>query len=371
MKRKTKYYSLAKILEIGAHYNLIFGERSNGKTYSVLKYGLEQYVKTGRTFAYIRRWEEDLTGNKGAKVYAALIDNNEIYKITGEWCTVVYRSRAFYLARYDEEDPTKIISSDTPFGYALSVSAAEHYKSIAYPTVSTILFDEFITRKYYLNDEFIEFTNLLSTIIRDRDDVKIFMCGNTVNRYANPYFTEMGLTHAKDMTPGKIDVYTYGESNLRVAVEHTAPTEGGKASDVYFTFNNPKLNMITSGVWEIALYPHCPRQYLPKDVRFTYFILFEKELLQCEVIALDDGVSFTYIHRKTSDLKHPDVDLIYSPDYDPRPNWHRRLVNGKQQEDRILSQYFQNEKVYYQNNEIGEIVNAYIKWCTTTPFVRT
>ena len=24
--------------------------------------------------------------------------------------------------------------------------------------------------------------------------------------------------------------------------------------------------MITGGAWEIALYPHCPRKYKPKDV---------------------------------------------------------------------------------------------------------
>ena len=31
------YYSLQKILKKNAVYNVIFGERSNGKTYSVLK----------------------------------------------------------------------------------------------------------------------------------------------------------------------------------------------------------------------------------------------------------------------------------------------------------------------------------------------
>ena len=43
MKKKdsdNKFYSLSAILKKNCTYNVIFGERSNGKTYSVLKYGL-------------------------------------------------------------------------------------------------------------------------------------------------------------------------------------------------------------------------------------------------------------------------------------------------------------------------------------------
>ena len=34
--------------------------------------------------------------------------------------------------------------------------------------------------------------------------------------------------------------------------------------DVYFAFNNPKLQMITSGAWEMAIYPHNKVKYKPK-----------------------------------------------------------------------------------------------------------
>ena len=40
----VKYYSLKNILKKNAQYNMIFGERSNGKTYSVLYYALENYL---------------------------------------------------------------------------------------------------------------------------------------------------------------------------------------------------------------------------------------------------------------------------------------------------------------------------------------
>src|SRR5699024_5250425 len=123
----------------------------------------------------------------------------------------------------------------------------EHDKSTAYPKVKTIFFDEFLTRQYYLPDEFVTFMNVVSTIVRQRDDVIIFMCGNTVNQYC-PYFTEMGLTHVKEMNKGVIEVYKYGESRLKVAVEYAdSISKSGKPSDVYFAFDNPNLQMITGG----------------------------------------------------------------------------------------------------------------------------
>ena len=55
-----KYYSLKKILKKEATYNVIFGERSNGKTYASLQYVLENYFNKGEQFVYIRRWSEDI-----------------------------------------------------------------------------------------------------------------------------------------------------------------------------------------------------------------------------------------------------------------------------------------------------------------------
>lgn len=60
MLGKNKYYSLNNILKKDAQYNIIFGQRSNGKTYAVKKYGLEKFIKTGEQMAYVRRQDIDL-----------------------------------------------------------------------------------------------------------------------------------------------------------------------------------------------------------------------------------------------------------------------------------------------------------------------
>ena len=66
---KSKYYSLDRILKLNCLYNIIIGERSNGKTFAVQKYIIEQYLKTGHQGAIVRRWEEDYRGKRGAATF--------------------------------------------------------------------------------------------------------------------------------------------------------------------------------------------------------------------------------------------------------------------------------------------------------------
>lgn len=355
-----KYYSLKNILSRNALYNVIFGERSNGKTYSVLQYAIQSYAKTGKQLAILRRWSEDFVGKRGQTMFDSLVNNDEVSKATkGEWTGVYYYSSRWYFCKYDEKG-IRVLDS-TPFAYGFSITSQEHDKSTSYPNVTTVLFDEFIGREAYLPDEFVLFCNTLSTIIRERTDVKIFMLGNTVNKYC-PYFAEMGLKHTKNMKPGDIDVYTYGETGLKVAVEYTEPNINGKPSDMYFAFDNPKLKMITGGAWEIAIYPHCPTKFKPKDVIFTYFIEFDGDLLQCEIVIVDD-LCFTFIHKKTTPLRNTDEDLIYTTDYSPRYNYRRKITKPQTElEKRIVSHYI-NDKVFYSDNEVGEIVRNYLLWC--------
>lgn len=358
----NRFYSLKNILSKNAQYNVIFGERSSGKTFAILLYGLENYIKNGKQMAYLRRYAEDFVGKRGQRVFEAIVEHGDIKRLTkGQWTSVYYYASKWYLCTYDEAG--KRITDENPFCFGFALASMEHDKSLSFPNITTIFFDEFLSRQAYLTDEFVLFCNVVSTIVRHRDDVKIFMAGNTVTKYC-PYFQEMGLTEVKKMEEGKIDVYTYGESKLLVAVEYANPSKRGKPSDVYFAFKNPKLKMITSGKWEMGIYPHCPCKYLPSDVLFTYFIYFDGELLQADIISHDD-MYFTFIHRKTGNIKYPDSDLVYSPEVSARPNWIRRITKPRTETERIISEYYVKEKVFYQSNDVGEIVMNYLKWCST------
>ena len=362
-----KYYSLSNILKKNCRYNMVFGERSNGKTYSVLDHAVQQFFKTGEQIAVIRRWREDFKGKRGAAYFDNLVYNgngeNKIKEYSkGRYDHVVYLSGRWYMAYYDDELEKNITAPD-PFAFAFALTEMEHEKGNSYPLIKTVLFDEFMSRGMYLPDEFVLFMNTLSTIIRHRNDVTIFMCANTVDMIGCPYFKEMGLKHVKEMKKGDIDVYQYGNSGLKVAVEYAdSPNKEGKPSDVYFAFDNAKLKMITSGEFELDFYAHITGHIDKNDIMFSYFIIYDDTLLQADVIQRDNE-TFTFIHPKTTPIKYEDKDVIFTTDANPQYNYFGKLTKPINKAVRKLYWYFVANKVFYSDNETGEVVAHYLYWC--------
>ena len=358
-----KYYTPKKINGKNATYNVIFGERSNGKTYALLLQTLKDYVKDKTQMAYVRRWKEDITGRRAQRLYSGINDNQEVSKLTnGEFKGVHYWAGKFYLCNFDEAG--KVVYGDQDvIGFTFALSDGEHDKSTSFPNVKTIVFDEFLTNSTYLVDEFVLFMNTVSTIVRRREDVKIYMLGNTVNKYC-PYFTEMGLNHIAKMQQGTIDVYAYGESKLTVAVEYCASTETKVNAEAhkYFAFNNPKLEMITGGAWELNIYPHLPYKYKPKDILMIYFIEFNDGVYQCEIIDVD-GVVFTFIHVKTTPIRKPETHIIYSLEYHAEHNYNRSIYKPTSKIQNKIEWFFKNDKVFYQDNNVGDAISNYLKNC--------
>ena len=165
------------------------------------------------------------------------------------------------------------------------------------------------------------------------------------------------------MEEGKIDIYHYGNSNLVVAVERTdtAKKTKGKKSDVYFAFENPRLKMLTEGDYMLGLYPHAPFRWLPKEVKFIYFIVFDGEIFQCEIIKHGNDW-ITFIHEKTTPIKDPDKALIYQQEIDHRKNYARRILHPVNEVQNAVARFFVKEKVFYQDNRVGEQINQYLLW---------
>ena len=354
-----KYYSLKKILKTNSVYNIIVGERSNGKTYATLKYGIENYFQTGGQIAIIRRWQVDIRGSRASEVFSSLIANDEINKISkGKYTGIHFWGGKYYLCNY--ENGKAIYNDNDVIAYPFSLSDTEHNKSISYPLVDTIIFDEFITRQVYLQDEFILFMNTISTIVRDRANVKIFMLGNTVNK-TSPYFTEMGIRDITKQKQGTIDIYKYGDSKLKVAIEYCESDKNSKESNFYFAFNNPKLDMITTGVWELDIYPHCPYKFKEKDIILNFFIDYNDMIFHCKIVNIYD-ILFIYIHNKTTTIKE-ESDIVYSLSSSPKVNHFKSVYSKGTKFQNLISMLFKQGKVFYQDNEVGDWVANYLKEC--------
>ncbi len=365
---KSQYYSLDRILKTGATYLLLIGERSRGKSFAALEHCIKDYFETGAELVLVRRWDSDLRGQRGQQIFADMEAKGVVKKLSkGEWTGIYYYSGRWYFCKYDNKQ--KRITAPTPFAYALSLNTYEnHDKSTQYPNVKNIFFDEFMAKTDgmgggYLTDEFVSFMNILSGVIRDRDDVHhIIMAGNTINHFS-PYFREMGLDKVKDMTPGDIDVYEM-PGGVKIAVEFTDGVKGGKKSDKYFAFKNSKLSMITgkNGAWQLAAYPHKPKEFKPKDVVFSYYLKFDDQLLCCDIVASKDSI-FTYCHRPDGFTKiDPKKDLFFSEHYDPRPNWRRNISKAPDNLGKKIYSMIMQDNIFFEDNVVGEHFYNFLQW---------
>lgn len=289
--------------------------------------------------------------------------NNRIAEIfENEYDGIMYEAGLYTLTKYDEASG-KAVNTGIIVAYGFSLNSAEHYKSGSWPSVGLVLFDEFIAMKgVYLVDEFVIFMNMLSTIIRQRDDVDIWMCGNTISKHC-PYFREMGLNHILESKPGDIDVYEYS-NGLRVVTCYSDTASKKRKSDIYFAFDNPKLRMITDGSWQLDIYPHAPCKWVPKDEVFRFFIRFEDALFQADVVN-KDGNPFLFIHEKTGEIKDPENDFVYQQEWSCRTNVRRNILRPTLPVEKRIAMLFRQDKVFYQDNTVGDMIHGYLEWCKT------
>lgn len=361
-----KYYDIRKLIREypGAQYYISYGERSSGKTYSALDLALENYAKNREQFVYIRRMGEDIKKKEMDRLFEGHVRNGRIKHWYGkEWDDITYYAGAFYLVRHEKTERGRefLTRSEEPCGFTMCVNIAARYKSLSYNGVTTIIFDEFMSREGYLPNEFVEFSNLLSTVIRDRDNVKVLMLGNTVNKFC-PYFNEMGLNHAKNQKIGTVDVYHYGDTRLSVVVEYTesAQAQGGKPSDVYFAFDNPELRMITHGSWEIAVYPRLTEGRKRSQVIQDFFIEFDRDIIHGEIVVTDNDC-FLFFYPKDDPITKED-DIVYGTSSCTKWNHKMCLTRQRDKLSRKILELISTNKWFVSTNEVGEVVRNYLKW---------
>lgn len=357
------YYDIRPIDSTNAIYRMIIGQRSNGKTYSVCDHIVDDYFKEGKRGAYIRRYEESITPKNLQSLFNPHLQ--KIWELSEhKWNAVFYRAKEFHFCAIDS-DGKIIAKDDTAFCITAAINTAENTKGEDRGEVHTIVFDEFMTRTGYLNNEFVRFMNLLSTLIRDRENAVVYMLANTVNKYC-PYFGEMGLKQVDKLQQGEIALYTYGTSDLTVAVEYCDEVEATKhTASKYFAFDNPQLQMITKGAWEFQIYPRPPYKILDEDIALRFYIQFAEQLLCCEIIhsQLKQYCNdvFLFIHPQTKDIEIDDNTIMYVNNFSSCRMHVRYLKDQPTEAHKLICDLIQRKAVCFSDNDTGEVFRNWLQ----------
>lgn len=186
-----KYYSCEKILSYNRIFNFIMGTRTAGKSFSFKNHVIKKWLFNHKQFIYVRRRDTDIA-NTAPTYFDDIAMKYPDHVFT-------YKGGRFFI---DGEVA----------GYAIAVSMFLKYKSVSFPDVDTIIFDEFITEdKTYLggkDNPWLEpelCLNFYQSVARGfnkpvREEVKFIFISNTVS-LVNPYFAYFNIDkYLKDDT---------------------------------------------------------------------------------------------------------------------------------------------------------------------------
>ena len=181
----SMYWNLRRTL---TYSNILFyvivGNRGGGKTYGFKEWAIDDFIKNGNQFGYIRRYKDDL--KEPMKQYFKDIEE--------KYPDYEFRSdtKYFYI-RLKPADPDEKWTEKDIAGYGFTLSTANNKKSISYPKINKLCFDEFLLDKgttRYIQNEVIALLNLYETVARPGTDhvpVKCFLLANALS-ITNPYF---------------------------------------------------------------------------------------------------------------------------------------------------------------------------------------
>lgn len=340
---KKRYYDLSNLLSCKCYWMILYGMRSNGKSYAVKKHALERAYNHNEGFIYLRRWSEDIK----AKEVSSYFDDIPVKDITnGDYDGVTAWQGFFYWYTFQDD---KEVRSSKPIGRYCSLNQAERYKSQVFANVERIIYEEFLTNKIYLgsstNPEPRILQQFVSTVARDRN-IEVFMIGNTISRVC-PYFAEWGLKGIMQQKPGSIDIYHLRGENgvVDIAVENCEVVE--TKSKMFFGLASKQ---ITSGEWEVN---DCPK--LLKPYKY-YQMLYELNISYAEfnyVMQLladgETGGCFVYIYPNTKGRKiRRKITNIFN--VDPMiTNGLKRKIKAEQ----VIAECFREGKVCYSDNLTG------------------
>ena len=174
LTQTNRYLDMNKILGHQKSIYMLLTDRGFGKTYSTKRLLINDYLKRGKKFVYLRRYKSEM------KTISTFFDD----------VAHLYPDHEFKVRGWNFYIDGKVV------GVGFVLTRYQDYKGGAFPDFDNILFDEFLREKVksvgYLNNDVEAFLSVCDSVFRDRENVKAIMLSNTVNE-VNPYFIDLKI----------------------------------------------------------------------------------------------------------------------------------------------------------------------------------
>lgn len=336
-KKKRDYWDISSLWNTGAQYLMAYGQNCNGKSFQAKKKAIEKALK-GERFFYIRRMVDEVNQDK-ATLYFSDMPVNELTK--GEWDGIEGWRGLLYFYRFDESGKKE---RSGYIGAYDSLYNWQKIKSVAWVNFKLMIFEEFISSGYYLNDECETLMRCCSAIFRDHDGT-VIMIGNTISRNV-PYFAEWAPNVYKQKQ-GTIELYHYKsevdgeEIDVNIAVEYCGAIKGtGKM------FFGKASKTIMAGEWDVKEEPKLPKARCFYECVYELLIEYQTFAFVLQLlIDLDTGSRFLYVYPFTGKREIP---RIITDKFSEDPNITRFFKDNRP--ERYMREAYANKRAVFSDN---------------------
>jgi hypothetical protein len=370
---KQVYYNLDPLDKLGATINILYGERSNGKSYQLKhKKGIYPYlrgatsyrrdylkkddiiednIKAGTRFILLRRNKEEISSEK----VLDYLKDIDIMELTNDKynCFDIYR-KGIYLAVYDNE--TGKTKRYDKIGYIMALSTEQNYAGANYSDVHDIIFEEFMSRSTYLSSETSKLMNLYSTVDRKKGTTRLWLCGNTISRVC-PYLEDWGLMDLmRGMKQGDIRtkwVDTGDEDDEGNKIEVLLALEWCKHSGRSSFIIGKHASMLNKGDWQSDPQPHLSYSYKEYKMLFRIGFQYQSFKFLGEYLMDKDSNTLWFIYPYNREFKKNLIvfsDIIKESNY-----WQKDIYNPTFKNDNIrnILSTFKESKIFYATDLVG------------------
>ena len=305
---KRTYWNRKALFDTGAEYLIAFGQNASGKSYQGKLECIERALR-GEHFFYLKRWKEDMKQSMASHYF----DDIPVEKLTkGEWTGVIAWQGYYHFCRINEKGETE--KSEVIGAYG-GLNEWQRLKSNVYVNYTFLLFEEFISKDVYLNDEPLTLHRLITTIFRDHKGT-VLMLGNTISRTV-PYFLEWTPNVIKQKQ-GTIEIYHMhdfsGEGDdVDIAVEYTGHIKGSNL----MAFGQASKS-IKAGEWSVDNHPKLPKDHIDYEKVYELAIKYQEFQFMVELLVdPEEGTKLVFVYPKTTDRK---VDRVITDEFSDKLN---------------------------------------------------
>lgn len=301
----------------------ILSGRNRGKSFTISTECLADAWYDNRQFAYVRR--HDATTYETEQYFA---DKAQFIKdmTDGQADHITrYKGKLFFARVEIDEDEEFNTVRVKECGNFFALSRQSSYKSLQYPDIYNLFYEEVMADETYLQAEPTKLLNLISTIKRSKKNFKAYLISNLVSP-VSPYSVEWGI-NIGSLKPDTINLCKLylgsydekGEEEFLSIACHYLKDKGDLTKEDLKKKRNRVRTGLTTNRWdEKTLYPTLPRTFLKPyaerldscvfewdDIMFLVEIMMVPENIHLvyrdNVEPTKETMPIMYIQRKTSE----------------------------------------------------------------------